>query len=672
LLKLIGEELISDEVVAISELVKNSHDADATTATVCFRGVTGPDGKIEVIDDGSGMSLDTLLGRWMEPAASTKVGKGRQVTPRGRRVLGEKGVGRFAADKIARFLELVSRCPGHSEEIRAVVDWDRFDTDDVMLAEVESRWEARSAEVIRGHGTRLRLSGLRSAWSERMFRRLCIRLSRLLSPFRVRDQFAIRIDSDEFPEYSGELRADFLQKAPYRVEAEFDGIQTVAINLDGRRPVEQRWNGQGELKCGPVRIRLFVFDLEGEALARIGPRMEVRAWLREWTGVSVYRDGFRVWPYGEPHDDWLRLDQRRVNNPVEHLSNNQVIGFIDIGRDLNPDLMDQTNREGLIHNDAFEDLRRLAYFVLQAIEAERQSIRHPTRRVADARRSMESGAGSIAAELEGLAKRVSGKVGKELRQLGSRLEEQVSREASQLGQTVEGYSGLASIGQLVAGLLPVTSLELARARREMANLREILTRRKIPGARETLARLEGSLAGVEGHQRMMLAASGNGERRRAIDVVAEVRAFRELIAPLLDRQDVQMEVISQDAQVLRTEMRPETLFCLLQILAINSLEWMREIKEPRLRVGLSGDEDSVEMIFSDNGPGIPAGVVHRIFDPLFTRKEGGRGMGLTIARQLVEAHGGRIHLLMDRRRRGANFRIVLPRKRSRATIYDAT
>ena len=52
----------------------------------------------------------------------------------------------------------------------------------------------------------------------------------------------------------------------------------------------------------------------------------------EWTGVSIYRDGFRVWPYGEPHDDWLRLDQRRVNNPVEQLSNNQVIGFIDIAR----------------------------------------------------------------------------------------------------------------------------------------------------------------------------------------------------------------------------------------------------------------------------------------------------------------------------------------------------
>src|SRR5439155_1957787 len=107
------------------------------------------------------------------------------------------------------------------------------------------------------------------------------------------------------------------------------------------------------------------------------PRMEVRAWLKEWSGISVYPDGFRVWPYGEPHDDWLRLDQRRVNNPVVRLSNNQVVGFVEIARDANPDLRDQTNREGLLHNRAFEDLRRLMQFVLQVLEAERQSRRHP-------------------------------------------------------------------------------------------------------------------------------------------------------------------------------------------------------------------------------------------------------------------------------------------------------
>src|SRR3954453_15522899 len=95
LLKLIGEELISDEVVALAELVKNAHDAEAVSVTVAFRGATVPGGTLTVSDDGTGMDLETLLGKWMEPAATTKVGEGRQVTRRGRRVLGEKGVGRF-------------------------------------------------------------------------------------------------------------------------------------------------------------------------------------------------------------------------------------------------------------------------------------------------------------------------------------------------------------------------------------------------------------------------------------------------------------------------------------------------------------------------------------------------------------------------------------------------
>lgn len=670
ILKLIGEELISDEVVALSELVKNAHDADAHTVTISFRAVTASGGEIEVRDDGVGMDLDTLLGRWMEPAASTKVGKGRQITRLGRRVLGEKGVGRFAADKLARHLEIVSRCSGCPEEIQACVDWDKFDTDTLMLADIQNRWEVRPACQIKSHGTVLHMRGLRCTWTERMFRRLCIRLSRLLSPFREKDQFTIQIDSDEFPEYSGELRRDFLKRAPYWVEARFDGQQTITISLGGRRAMAQRWNGQGELTCGPVRIRLYAFDLESEALARIGPRVEVRGWMREWTGVSIYRDGFRVWPYGEPDDDWLRLDQRRVNSPVDHLSNNQVIGFIEIGRDSNPDLMDQTNREGLIFNQAFEDLRRLVYFVLQALEAERQSIRRPARRLAQVQHESCQETALIADALEALATRIGGSAGKEMRQLKQRVEEHLVRESAEHHQTLVGYSGLAAIGQMVSGMVPIVAHEIEAMRSQIDRLRQVLASRKIPEGREAMAELASSLASLGETQRMMLATTGSNERRRAIDVLTEISTFREFISTLLDSRDVRMEILSGADEVLRTEMRPENFYCLMQILTINALDWLRGIESPRIRITVQANADHCEIIFSDNGPGIPPEFCLKIFSPLFSRKEGGRGMGLTIARQLVESHGGRIQYLLDGRRKGANFLITLLRKRPRATIYD--
>ena len=669
LLKLIGEELISDEVVALAELVKNSHDADASSVTVTFRGVTAPGGTIEVRDDGVGMDASTLLGRWMEPAASTKVGKGRQVTPKGRRVLGEKGVGRFAADKLARCLEIVSRCPRQADEVQAVVDWDRYDTDALLLSEVHNRWELRPAREIASRGTLLRMSGLRTAWSERMFRRLSIRLSRLLSPFRQNDPFTIRIESDEFPHYSGELRADFLQKAPYRIRAEFDGRQTIAITLDERRTVTRRWNGEGELGCGPVCVRLYVFDLDGEAVAKIGPRMESRAWLREWSGVSIYRDGFRVWPYGEAHDDWLRLDQRRVNSPVEHLSNNQVIGFIDIGRDRNPQLKDQTNREGLVHNPAFEDLRRLVYLVLQAVEAERHSIRHPARRATGGIVTPAQHV-SVTDELESLARATGGNVRQKLQELRRQLVEQNARGEAQQRRMMEGYSGLAAIGQTAAGMLPLLPLETQRMQAELERLKTVLEGRRIPEAREAMQNLAGSIENVTELQRLVLAACGSSERRRAIDVCAEMAAYQDIMRPLLEGQGYTIEIVTPVTGVLRIEMRPENFFSLLQILTANSVEWARRATSPRIRIVVSGTRDHCEVVFSDNGPGISLDIVGRIFEPLFSRKEGGRGMGLTIARQLVEAHGGKISAIIDGRRNGANFQILLPRKRSRATLYN--
>ena len=668
LLKLIGEELISDEVVAISELVKNAHDADALKVTISFEGVTGPDGFISIRDDGHGMDLETLLGRWMEPAASTKVGKGRQITKLGRRVLGEKGVGRFAADKLARHLTMVSLCKRHPEEIHAVVDWDQFDDDAVMLADVLNRWEVRPAREIEGHGTVLRMGGLRSQWTERMFRRLSLRLSRLLSPFRTdKDRFVIHIESDDFPEYSGELRQDFLEKAPYRVEAQFDGEQTVTIALNDRKPIAQRWNGQGELACGPVKIRIFAFDLEGESLARIGPRTEVRAWLREWTGVSIYRDGFRVWPYGEPHDDWLRLDQRRVNNPVEKLSNNQVIGFIDIGRDSNPDLMDQTNREGLINNQALDSLRRLVNFVLQSIEAERQSIRHPVKRGDRPGDDRTVEADSISAKLEKLAGKADREMGQELRSIRQRLQDQAIRDATDRRKMVEGYSGIAAIGQMTAGMLPVIPHEIRRIREELERMKAVLLHRRIPEVRESMSGLNASLASIDETLRVISAASGGAERRRAIDLVAEARSYRQLVAPLLEAHGVEMELVIEESDVLRSEMRPENLYSLLQILTSNSLDWMKGTESPRIKLTVRGKGDRCEMVFCDTGPGVPFDLAEKIFDPLFSRKEGGRGMGLTIARQLLEAHGGRIELITDGRRKGANFLVILSRKRSRAT-----
>lgn len=664
LLRLIGGELVSDEIVAVMELVKNAYDADATRVDVTFCGVTeAGHGEIVIRDDGHGMDLATLVGCWMQPGGSTKQGDTNRISRGGRRLLGEKGIGRFAADKLGTSLELVTRARGAAEELRAVIDWSAFESDHRMLSDVTARWERRTPELIESHGTTLKISGLRSAWTERLFRKLCTRLARLRSPFGTADEFKIVMHTEEFPDYNGELELDYLEKAPYQIEALFDGTQNVHIHVIGSESRDTPWIGTGSLNCGAVRLRLFGFDLETPAIARIGPNRDVRAWLKEWTGVSIYRDGFRVWPYGEPHDDWLRLDQRRVNNPTVCLSNNQIIGFVEIGRQSNPDLVDQTNREGIIQNRAFDDLRRLAIFVLQQLEQERLSRRHPVERRSEARRTAAHE--SISEKLTELVEQLPEVKGREAQSLVRDVREHVARQEEKHRTFISGYSELAAVGQAVPGILGAIDPLVREVQHEIQRLRKLLAGQKSTGVTAAMRAIERNCSGIEKRLQVLAPMQGNHSiRRRAIDVVETLKAIKGHFAPLLDERKVRLEIVEPEG-LARAEIRPENLYRVMHALIANSLDWLQGVSAPEIRVTVSTAESECTILVSDNGPGIPAAMQSRVFEPMFSGREGARGMGLTIAQNIVQGCGGDIAVVNDRRRKGATFEITLPRKRPR-------
>lgn len=672
LLRLIGAELISDEVVAITELVKNAHDADATQVSIEFLGVTEGNGEILIRDDGHGMDLDTLLMRWMQPASSSKGREGKRFTPGGRRVLGEKGVGRFAADKLGAHLELVSRRPGEPTEIRAAFNWDDFSSDEKMLSDVRSRWEVRPADWIERSGTVLRITALKTTWNERLFRRLSTRLSRLVSPFGGGAGFKIHIESDEFPQYAGEV-SGFLEDAPYRVEAELATDRMVVLRVGGGRASRVPWEGE-RLRCGPVRARLFAFDLETEALARIGPRVDVRAWLREWSGVSVYRDGFRVWPYGEPHDDWLRLDQRRVNNPVIRLSNNQLVGFVEISGDQNPELRDQTNREGLIHNESFEDLQKFILFAIQMLETERQARRHPAgRRDRRGTEPAASAGASLAETLESLARRAKKPLSEELRRTAALARAQHGAQEATQRRMLDGYSDLAALGHTAGVVGRSVAASLGNLRSACGALRKLLGGPNGTGLaavfRPVLEHLEPDLAMASDQLAMLTQAPGlPSRRRRGLDVPAELDRTRFLLGPLLERASATLDIAVDGKSVPRIEMRPEAFMALINVLVANAIEWASPRRPLRMQAAVTARSDSVEILFSDNGKGVLEPLQESLFEPLVSGRVEGAGMGLTIARNIVSGHGGTISLVKDRRRKGATFRISLPRKRPRATM----
>jgi signal transduction histidine kinase len=676
LLRLIGAELISDDVVAVTELVKNAHDADASFVSIHFMNVTGTEGEIMIRDDGHGMSLETLLTRWMQPAGSAKGRDGARFTAKGRRVLGEKGVGRFAADKLAGHLELVSRQENDSAEVHATFDWDEFDADDRMLSDVRNHWEVRPADWLDSHGTMLRLTRLRSSWTERTFRRLCTRLSRLMSPFDGGKGFRIIVESDEFPQYSGEVTGGYLDVAPYKIDAEFDGVSVTAVRINGGRVARHTLAEADRPTCGPVKVRVHAYDLETESLSKLGPRAEVRAWLHEWSGVSVYRDGFRVWPYGEPHDDWLRLDQRRVNNPVVRLSNNQVVGFVEISSDRNPDLRDQTNREGLIHNESFDSLQRFVLYAMQLIEAERQSHRHPQskRHTPGASSRAKSEAAALPDYLENLAKKRGAVSSDDLRRAAERARAASNIEAQTRKRLLEGYTDLAATGQTALVVGKSVSASLVELRQACSSLRATFGNRENVGeilkAAAALTRLEETvnLATQQLHTVRSVQPAAS-KRRRGLDVAGELTRFATLSRPLLEQHDATFEVKAARGAVLRTEMRPELFGAIVSSLTLNSLEWRVKNKPLTITASVKIHGEFVEVIFQDTGKGVTPGMEGSIFEPMVSGQDG-TGMGLTIARSVIESHGGDIELIMDRRRKGAAFKLRLPRKKARSTVPE--
>ena len=142
-------------------------------------------------------------------------------------------------------------------------------------------------------------------------------------------------------------------------------------------------------------------------------------------------------------------------------------------------------------------------------------------------------------------------------------------------------------------------------------------------------------------------------KRRTISVQPELLGYSDLIRPILDTHGIQLRIRESDDQTVRVELRPETLTRILQVFMVNAMDWLGGIERPRVTLELHADPDTCRIVIAANGPGLPAGVGSRVLDPMVSYKEGGQGMGLTLAREVIERHGGALAVVEDRRRTGA-------------------
>lgn len=426
LLLQLGDQLIKNEKVAISELVKNSYDACARYTTVKLFDVHtdkySTKGQILIEDDGIGMDIDIIKSVWMEPGTNFKEiikekfdNTNSEKKECFRLPIGEKGIGRFGVHKLGYKIKLISK-KKDSKEIEVNINWMDFENDSYLSDETIEITERDTPLHFTNnkHGTYIQIENIRKQWNETNIRELYRSLQALTSPFNSDDDFIVDftinekgIIEDLFDPLSlvdinlWHFKCDIIPNnedknktqisnfeykfKPYK-KMDLTKIEERIISQEDKYIEDDKFlnyekeillDGDKKILFEPISLdgigsfsfEGYIFDLDTKTLDKsdIKDRSGFRNYLKENGGVRVYRENLRVYDYGEQENDWLELDKSRVNDPTTSIGNNQILAAINLNMQTSKRLIEKTNREGFVENQTYRDFKNIVKMVLDKI-----------------------------------------------------------------------------------------------------------------------------------------------------------------------------------------------------------------------------------------------------------------------------------------------------------------
>ncbi len=725
LLNLLGEQLIKDSTVALTELVKNSYDADAEWVQIRIGNTANLGRKnlkpneepfVEIEDDGDGMTLEILRDHWMNPATPLKLSKRKRNkgrTRKGRAIQGDKGIGRFAIFQIGGSIEIFTRAQASGtdgqSEIHLITDFGNIqfsDSEDtrkkgsvVYFDEIEALYDVRSRPdriVARemsirgnqikteGHGTLIRITQLRYPWSEDEVRKVLSTLNRIQSPFHKSDFIvSVVFEGKEIADDEARRIHQILDEAVIKCSGSVDARGDAVLNINEKEnrldlvdKTREDFVAENKLRffdkegkairqpvCGPFKFHFYVFDLKKIT------DPQTKKFIKDHR-VYVYRDGIRIYPYGDPDNDWLKIDMYRGTIRASYyLSNNDVMGYVDISASHNQNLVDKTSREGFIEQTgAFEDLRVLTLMVLSRLKIEFQRyISGSEEDMRERRGQLYSKQKLVLSKLDSLQSHLVKKSDTRGAEILNRVASVYKKERELVEKQLDMVEDLAGIGIAVDATSHDVMVMMRRMDDGLKAVEEIAAaeRPDIHRLRETLASLRDQLDFVtglmEGIQPIFRSARRKGS---AISVENVVKKVWQYYAKSCERSKIAVSIkkIAPKLEVAGTE----GVFLQLFInLFDNAVYWLGLKKErnakfrPEIQVLIDGQKRCV--LFADNGDGVDKENIPYIFEPFFSTKGlAGRGLGLYIARQLVEKYEYQMSYVGDSNRRllgGANFLI---------------
>lgn len=635
---------------------------------------------IDVLDTGEGMSLEKLNDVFLTIGTTSRLNGDRHYT-------GGKGIGRLSAMRLGDILEVQTSVKGETCWNILEIDWRDVAAaagEQIGALKVSGRTGSEKEDPD-SQGTRIRIRNLKADWDKEKMKRLADRyFSRLFDPFGSRRRYPLVLlvngQDVEIPVFDQEILAEALAKADITYSLGDDGPRLV-LEIDylarGHQKVEV-WDATDILgltskedlsvesltTLGPFRASFHWFNRQRiKAIDGFGDRDKVRDTINRWAnGLLMYRDGFRVNPYGNPDDDWLGIDFRALGSAGYKVNRKQLIGAVYISAKDNPYLIDQTNREGLRSNEE----KSLLILLLQAAITEKfKNFLNQVEK--QARKAEKVSATETAAYLEEVDRKVSrafkalaGSIPADRRddmdfvvstfdELHTRLDTARTTVAAAEREQRE-LVDLAGVGLQVE----IVAHELNRITRRTLSLIAGLDRDDFDARQNaTFDSIESQMVVIRKRLDVLDPLGPNSRNRK------ETVDLRELVEMLLASHQDQFERYGitgtvrthpRDARAFQIKAVRGMIVQVLENLIDNSVFWLRQ----RIRVNPSFsasivvdvDVEGSEIRITDNGPGIPAERAQEIFQPFVSFKPPGegKGLGLYISREIAKRHSSDLYL----------------------------
>ena len=388
---IIGKDLITDDYIAVFELVKNSFDAYADQVDIYFENIYSGNGRIIIKDNGKGMNYTDLINKWLFVAYSAKK-EGtedenfdyRDKIFKNRPFAGAKGIGRFSCDRLGKklYLETVKKEPDPKAEI-LITEWEKFEGDIKQeFINISVLHESKPEGYYKlEYGTVLEITELRSEWDRHKLLRLKDSLAKLINPNkRSVDDFKIIIhvkeekeDDDKFEEFYEKVNGDVSNFIFEALEIKTTKI-FASISEDGKYITTELTDGGTVIYKIKEHnkynfldsINYTIYYLNTSAKNTFTRRMGLQA--HRFGHIFLYKNGFRVYPYGEPGEDPLKIDSRKSVGTMRYLGTRDIIGQIEIFSSSN-ELKETSSRgDGLIKTNSYLQLEECFWEVMKRLE----------------------------------------------------------------------------------------------------------------------------------------------------------------------------------------------------------------------------------------------------------------------------------------------------------------